>query len=71
MAKGFTQIEGLDYDETFALVACLEAIRIFLAYAAHKGFKVYQMDVKITFLNGELDTEVYLQQPQILLISLF
>ena len=62
MAKGFIQIKGLDYDETFAPVARLEAIRIFLAYAAHKGFKVYQMDVKSAFLNGELDTEVYLQQ---------
>ena len=63
MAKGFTQIEGLDYDETFAPISRLEAIIIFLSYAAHKGFKVYQMDVKSAFLNGELDTEVYLQQP--------
>ncbi|KAL7610819.1 hypothetical protein Lser_V15G13019 [Lactuca serriola] len=58
VAKGFTHIEGLDYDETFAPVARLEAIIIFLAYAGHKGFKVYQMDVKSAFLNGELDTEV-------------
>ena len=63
VAKGFTQIEGLDYDETFAPISRLEAIIIFLSYAAHKGFKVYQMDVKSAFLNGELDTEVYLQQP--------
>lgn len=63
MAKGFTHIEGLDYDETFAPVAHLEAFRIFLTYAAHKGFKVYQMDVKSAFLNGELDTNVYLQHP--------
>ena len=61
VAKGFTQIEGLDYDETFAPVACLEVIKIFLAYAAHKGFKVYQIDIKTSFLNGELDIEVYLQ----------
>nr|KAJ0203442.1 hypothetical protein LSAT_V11C500244710 [Lactuca sativa] len=63
VAKGFTQIKCLDYNETFAPVARLEAIRIFLAYVAHKTFKVYQMDVKSDFLNGELDTEVYLQQP--------
>ena len=61
MAKGFTQIEGLDYDETFAHVSYLEAIRIFLAFAAHKGFKVYQMGVRSAFLNGELDTKVYLK----------
>ena len=61
VAKGFTQIEGLDYNETFAHIAHLEAIKIFLAYAAHKGFEVYQMDVKSSFHNGELDTEVYLQ----------
>ena len=63
VAKWFTQIEGLDYDETFAPAARLVAIIIFLAYDVHKGFKVYQMDVKSAFLNGELDTEVYLQKP--------
>ena len=63
VAKGFTQIEGLDYNETFAPVACLEVIIIFLGYATYKGFKVYLMDVKSAFLNGELDTNVYLQQP--------
>ena len=51
--KGYAQIEGLDFDETFALVARLEAIIIFLAYACYKRFKVYQMDVKSTFLNGD------------------
>lgn len=61
VAKGFTEIEGLDYDETFAPVSCLEAIQIFLAYADHKAFKVYQMDVKSAFINGELDNKVYLQ----------
>ena len=60
VVKGFTQIQGLDYKETFAPVARLKAITIFLAYVAHKGFKVYQTDVKSSFLNGELDTEVYL-----------
>ena len=63
MAKGFSQAEGIDYDETFALVARLEAIRMFLAFAAHSNFKVYQMVVKSAFLNGELDEEVYVEQP--------
>ena len=59
VAKGYSQQEGIDYDETFAPVARLEAIRIFLAFAAHSNFKVYQMDVKSAFLNGELAEEVY------------
>ncbi|CAH1432412.1 unnamed protein product [Lactuca virosa] len=63
VAKGYIQLEGVDYDETYALVARMEAIRIFLAYAAHKNIKVHQMDVKSAFLNGELKEEVYLQQP--------
>ncbi|KAL8103324.1 hypothetical protein AgCh_027768 [Apium graveolens] len=56
-------MEGIDYDETYAPVARLEAIRIFLAFACHKGFKVYQMDVKSAFLNGVLEEEVYVIQP--------
>ena len=63
MAKGYSQQEGIDYDETYAPVARLEAIRMFLAYAAHKKFKVFQMDVKSTFLNGELKEEVFVEQP--------
>ena len=63
VAKGYSQKEGIDFDETFAPVARLEAIRIFLAYAAHANFKVYQMDVKSAFLNGELEEEVYVSQP--------
>src|SRR5581483_3293194 len=59
VAKGYRQQEGIDYDETFAPVARIEAIRIFLAYAAHKNMKVFQMDVKCAFLNGELQEEVY------------
>ncbi|KAL8118998.1 hypothetical protein AgCh_016478 [Apium graveolens] len=59
VAKGYPQEDGIDYDETFAPVVRLEAIRIFLAFAAHSNFKVYQMDVKIAFLNGELEEEVY------------
>ncbi|KAJ9566483.1 LOW QUALITY PROTEIN: hypothetical protein OSB04_002449 [Centaurea solstitialis] len=64
VAKGFKQQAGIDYDETFAPVARIEAIRIFLAYAAHKNFIVYQMDVKTAFLNGELKEEVYVSQPE-------
>ena len=63
VAKGYSQEEGIDFDETFAPFARLEAIRIFLAYVAHSNFKVYQRDVKSAFLNGELEEEVYVQQP--------
>ncbi|GJR55888.1 retrovirus-related pol polyprotein from transposon TNT 1-94 [Tanacetum coccineum] len=63
VAQGYRQEEGIDYDETFAHVARLEAIRIFLAYAAYMGFMVYQMDVKSAFLNGKISEEVYAQQP--------
>jgi hypothetical protein len=54
VCKGYAQIEGLDFDETFAPVARLEAIRMFLAYACHKRFKFYQMVVKLAFLSGYL-----------------
>nr|GFC13129.1 retrovirus-related Pol polyprotein from transposon TNT 1-94 [Tanacetum cinerariifolium] len=56
VAVGYTQQEGIDYDETFAPVDQIEAIRLFLAYAAHKDFTVFQMDVKTTFLNGNVET---------------
>ncbi|GJV85652.1 retrovirus-related pol polyprotein from transposon TNT 1-94 [Tanacetum coccineum] len=55
--------EGINFKESFALVACLEAVWIFVAYAAHKSFPIYQMDVKMTFLNGPLKEEVYVAQP--------
>ncbi|KAJ9545395.1 hypothetical protein OSB04_025102 [Centaurea solstitialis] len=64
VAKGYRQQEGIDYDETYAPVARIEAIRIFLAYAAHKNMTVYQMDVKCAFLNGVLQEEVYVEQPE-------
>nr|GEU91795.1 retrovirus-related Pol polyprotein from transposon TNT 1-94 [Tanacetum cinerariifolium] len=63
VAKGYAQEEGIDFEESFALVACLEAVRIFIAYATHKSFPIYQMDVKTTFLNGLLKVEVYVTQP--------
>nr|GEZ78526.1 retrovirus-related Pol polyprotein from transposon TNT 1-94 [Tanacetum cinerariifolium] len=63
VAVGYSEQEGIDYDETFAPVARIEAIHLFLAYAAHKDFTVYQMDVKTAFLNGILKEEVYVGQP--------
>nr|GEW12684.1 hypothetical protein [Tanacetum cinerariifolium] len=60
---GYFQQEGIDYDETFAQVARIKAIRLFLAYAAHKDFTVFQMDVTTSFLNGILKEEVYVGQP--------
>ncbi|KAJ9538694.1 hypothetical protein OSB04_031427 [Centaurea solstitialis] len=63
VAQGYTQEEGIDYDEVFAPVARIEAIRLFLAYASFKNFKVYQMDVKSAFLYGKIEEEVYVCQP--------
>ncbi|GJZ22714.1 retrovirus-related pol polyprotein from transposon TNT 1-94, partial [Tanacetum coccineum] len=60
--KGYAQEEGIDFEESFALVARLKAVWIFVAYAAHKSFPVYQMDVKTTFPNGPLIEEVYVAQ---------
>jgi hypothetical protein len=65
VVKGYSQVEGLDFDETITPVARLESIRILLAYATHHGFKLYQMDVKSAFLNGPKKEEVYLEQPPI------
>ncbi|GJV11927.1 retrovirus-related pol polyprotein from transposon TNT 1-94 [Tanacetum coccineum] len=63
VAHGYSQHEGIDYDETFAPVSRPEAIRIFVSYAAYMGFMVYQMDLKSAFLNGKISKEVYVQQP--------
>ncbi|KAJ9566535.1 hypothetical protein OSB04_002501 [Centaurea solstitialis] len=63
VAQGYRQEEGIDYDETFAPVARLEDIRLFLAHTAHMNFQVYQMDIKSAFLNGKLAEEVYVAQP--------
>ena len=62
VAKGYNQEEGIDFYESFAPVAQIEAIRLFLAYAAQKSFTVYQMDMKTAFLYGELEEEVYVRQ---------
>nr|GEY38835.1 retrovirus-related Pol polyprotein from transposon TNT 1-94 [Tanacetum cinerariifolium] len=63
IAVGYSQQEGIDYNETFAPVSRIEAIRLFFAYAAHKDFTVFQMDVKTAFLNRILKEEVYVGQP--------
>ncbi len=63
VAQGFNQEEGIDYEETFAPVARLEAIRMLLAFACFKDFVLYQMDVKSAFLNGFINEEVYVEQP--------
>jgi hypothetical protein len=63
VAQGFSQKEGIDYEETFAPVTHLEVIRILLAFSMAKGFKLHQMDVKSAFLNGVLEEEVYVRQP--------
>jgi hypothetical protein len=63
VAKGYSQIEGLDFGETYAPVARLESIHILLAYATYHGFKLYQMNVKSAFLNGPIKEEVYVEQP--------
>jgi len=63
VAKGYNQEEGIDFGETYAPVARLEAVRLLLAYACLSGFKIFQMDVKSAFLNGFIDEEVYVSQP--------
>ncbi|GKB41956.1 retrovirus-related pol polyprotein from transposon TNT 1-94 [Tanacetum coccineum] len=68
VAKGYGQEEGIDFEESFAPVARLEVVRIFVAYAAHKNFPIFQMDVKTTFLNGLLKEEVH-QSPRGIFIS--
>ena len=64
VCKGYAQQEGIDFEETFAPIAKLESIRMFLALSSFQKFKVYQMDVKSTFLNGDLEEEVYIEQPE-------
>nr|GEW92483.1 retrovirus-related Pol polyprotein from transposon TNT 1-94 [Tanacetum cinerariifolium] len=64
VVRGYRQEERIDFEESFALVARMEAIRIFLAYVAHKSFTVFQMDVKTAFLHGSLKEDVYVCQPE-------
>ncbi|KAH9298821.1 hypothetical protein KI387_030503, partial [Taxus chinensis] len=69
VCKGYAQVEGINIEKTFALVARLEAIIMFLAYVSCKNFKVFQMDVISAFLNGKLEEEVYIEQPEGFLLS--
>ena len=63
VAKGYSQVEGIDYEETFSPVARYSSIRSILVLVAHMGWKIHQMDVKTTFLNGVIEEEVYIEQP--------
>jgi hypothetical protein len=63
VAQGYSQVEGLDFEKTFTLVARLEDIRILLAFAVSRRFKLYQIDVKSVFLNDVIQEEVYVRQP--------
>jgi hypothetical protein len=63
VAKGYSQVEGLDFGGTFAPIARLEAIRLLLAYSSLNDIKLYQMNVKSAFLNGEINELVYVEQP--------
>jgi hypothetical protein len=63
VTQGYTQVKGLDFDETFAPIARLEAIWILLDYATSHNIKLYQMEVKSTFLNGKINELVYVEQP--------
>jgi hypothetical protein len=64
MAKGFTQREGIDYNETFSLVSCKDSFRIIMALVAHYDLELHQMDVRTTFLNKGLGENVYMAQPK-------
>jgi hypothetical protein len=63
VARGFSQVEGVDYDETFAPIARYTSIRAVISIATEMGWKIHQMDVKTTFLNGLIEEEVYIEQP--------
>ena len=64
VCKGYAQVEGIEFEETFSPVARMETIRLLLAYDCSNNIKVYQMDVKSAFLNGELEEKVYIEQPE-------
>ena len=63
VARGFSQVEGIDYEETFVHVVRYTSIRMIISPAASMSWRVHQMDVKTTFLNGEIEKEVYIKQP--------
>ena len=64
VARGFSQVEGIDYDETYALVARYSSIRSMLPLSVQMGWKIHQMDMRTTFLNGKIELEVYIEQPE-------
>ena len=64
MTKGFTQREGIDYNEIFSPISCKDSFRIIMALVAHYDLELHQMDVKTTFLNGDLEKNVYMAQPK-------
>ena len=64
MAKGFTQKEGIDYNESFSPVLCKDSFRIIMALVTHYDLELHQMDVKTAFLNGDLEESVYMAQPK-------
>ena len=69
MAKGFTQREGIDYNETFSPVSCKDSFRIIMTLVAHYDLELHQMDVKTAFLNGDLDENVYMAQPKCVVVK--
>jgi len=69
MLLGYTQVEGTDFEETFSPVSKMEAITLIISYAWSKNIKGYHMDVKSTFMNGELEEEVYIEQPKGFLLT--
>ena len=69
MAKGFTQIEGVDFDKTFSPVARFESLQLLLVLAMLENWEIHQMDVKLAFLHGDLDEEIYMEQPQGFIIA--
>ena len=64
VAKGYTQKEGINYEETFSPIAMLKSIRMLLSIAAHLDYEIWQMDVKTAFLNGHLEEDIYMTQPE-------
>ena len=63
VSRGFSQVEGIDYDESFVLVSRYTSIRALISIAAEMGWKIHQMDVKTAFLNGIIQEEIYIEQP--------